>query len=374
MLRNQQDIVNWLREENPAKLETLFQAADTTRLETVGKQVHLRGLIEFSNYCRRSCLYCGIRRDQTACRRYRMTPGEILASARFGASLGLGTIVLQSGEDPALDCDQMAEIIRSIKDETGSAVTLSLGERTYDELERLKDAGADRYLIRFETANQTLYRKIHPPLSPPGPDRLTILSWLRDLGYEIGSGIMVGIPGESYEDLANDIETFRQIDLDMIGLGPYVADPGTPLGQPDNNMQETTPNQVPNTTTMTLKVIAVTRLLCPSINIPSTTALESIDPSSGYESGLQCGANVIMPNVTPSPYRSLYTIYPSKACVYQPPEMLIERLRKNLQIMGREIGNGRGDSTHFLNRIQSTNSNQQALCRKENGNIDETIL
>ncbi len=289
--------------------------------------MHLRGLIEISNHCIRHCLYCGIRAcvpmgqasslsDTLA--RYRLSAAEILACARTARLLGYGTVVMQSGEDPGLTREFIADVIRAIKAETGLAITLSLGERSDEELREWKMAGADRFLLRFETSDPDLYRTIHPSLPGTLSDRVAQLQRMREMGYEIGSGVMVGIPGQTWEILARDIELFRDLDIDMIGIGPFLPSPRTPLGgEAAAKLRASDEEQVPNDELTTLKVVALTRLVCPEANLPSTTALATIDPATGRELGLVRGANIVMPNVTPPNYRILYEIYPGKACVHE---------------------------------------------------------
>jgi len=222
-------ILTWLQERDEAALDALWARADEVRRAHVGDAVHLRGLIEISNYCVRHCAYCGIAACAGPLPRYRMTRDEILACARKGRDLGFGTIVLQGGEDPDLTGPFVADVVRGITRETGAAVTLSLGERSDADLRAWRDAGANRYLLRFETTDPELYRRIHP--DPPGTvsDRLAQLVRMREMGYEIGTGVMVGIPGQTWDSLANDIWTFRDYDMDMIGIGPYLPSPRTPL-------------------------------------------------------------------------------------------------------------------------------------------------
>jgi len=342
-------LIAWLREADAASLETLWREADSARDRHVGGQVHLRGLVEISNHCRRSCAYCGLRHANAKVRRYRMSPAEILAAAKTAVGLGYGTVVLQAGEDEALTAPLVAEVIRQIKSgaHTGNlAVTLSLGERTEDELALWKDAGADRYLLRFETSNKTLFKRIHPPLPGRNCRRIDILRVLRDLGYETGSGIMVGIPGQTYEDLARDLATFVELDLDMIGLGPYVPHADTPLA----NAAPAEKDQTPNDGLMACKVVALTRLVCPDTNIPATTALSALDPISGYEGALTRGANVVMPNLTPTRYRRFYDIYPMDRGGCGGPVTFNKKIRARIAAIGRTTATGRGDSPHYLNR------------------------
>ncbi|MDP2853450.1 MAG: [FeFe] hydrogenase H-cluster radical SAM maturase HydE [Smithellaceae bacterium] len=337
---NEEEIIDWLREEDEQKLETLWQRANETRIAHVGDQVHLRGLIEISNICARRCGYCGISADNRQIERYRMTEEEIMDCVQKAVGFGYGTVVMQAGEDYGITREWMAHIIRRIKAETSLAVTLSLGERPAEDLMAWREAGANRYLIRFETSNRILYDRIHPPLGDNPSDRFAILANLKKLGYEVGSGIMIGIPGQIYEDLARDILAFRKLDLDMIGVGPFIPHPETPLGQclPDASVDE----QVPNTEKMTYKVIALTRLVCPEANIPSTTALASLNKTDGRELGLMRGANIVMPNLTPPQYRVMYEIYPNKACINETSEACASCLSMRILNIGRAVGSGQG--------------------------------
>lgn len=391
------DILVWLREADDTRLEELWREADRVRHENVGDEVHLRGLVEFSNHCARLCGYCGLRRDNRELGRYRMTLDEILACAREAVRFGYGTVVLQSGEDFGATAEWVADVVRRIKSETPLAVTLSLGERREPELLLWRHAGADRYLLRFETSNERLYAQIHPPRPGVRSDRIALLRRLREIGYEVGSGVMVGIPGQSWDDLANDIEMFRHLDLDMIGVGPYIPHPATPLGGVMAGAETTTGSpedrdpagnpthdeaardqadregtardempwdgapgetpallppdeQVPNDELTTLKAVALTRLVCPHSNIPSTTALATIDRDHGRELGLMRGANIVMPNLTPPEYRIGYEIYPGKACITETAEMCHGCLAGRIHSIGRSIGSGRGDSPALRER------------------------
>ena len=363
---DRRQMIQHLKETDPKEIRRLMDTADRVRREFVGDAVHLRGLVEFSNVCRRACHYCGIRSTNHSVNRYRMTADEIVKCVETASELGLGTVVLQSGEDPNLDIDRLAALIRRIKSEYNPAVTLSIGERTYQELKQLKTAGADRYLLRFETTNNTLYHRYHPPWRSGSADRFTILKWLDELGYETGSGVMIGLPGQTYDDLCNDLEMFQKLNLDMIGIGPFIPHPDTPLTATNNVTVDS--NLVPNTPEMTLKALALTRIVCRDINIPSTTALETLKRRSGFESGLSSGANVVMPNVTPLKYRKLYSIYPTKACITEDARELVHRLKENLAVMGRQLGTGPGDSRHF----QVKNSRAPALSTgEEEGKLHE---
>jgi biotin synthase len=332
-------ILRWLREEDEQALELLYAQADEVRRNNVGDAVHLRGLIEISSHCVRHCLYCGLRFSHRM-ERYRMSREEILKCANNAATLGFGTIVMQSGEDYGIHAEWMSDLIREIKATLPLAITLSLGERDPHELEMWKQAGADRYLMRFETSDPALYAAIHPPLTNHSSDRIAQLRTLREMGYEIGSGIMVGIPGQSFDILARDIETFAELDLDMIGIGPFLPHPATPLGsdKPLFSIED----QVPGSEQMVLKAVALTRIVCPQANLPSTTALATMNPVNGREHGLQSGANVFMPNLTPSPYRRMYEIYPDKACVDEDAQQCDTCLRGRIRRLGRVPGAGPG--------------------------------
>ncbi|MDQ5984874.1 MAG: biotin synthase [Syntrophus sp. SKADARSKE-3] len=337
---NKEDIIAWLREENEQKLSTLWRLADEMRIAHVGNQVHLRGLIEISNICVRHCGYCGINAENRGISRYRMTEEEIMDCVHRAVDFGYGTVVMQAGEDYGITREWMAAIIRRIKTETSMAVTLSLGERPDEDLVAWREAGANRYLLRFETSNRNLYNRIHPPLRNKISDRFAILARLKVLGYEVGSGVMIGIPGQTYDDLARDILMFKQLDLDMVGVGPYILHPDTPLGkeQPPAQAGE----QVSNDELMTYKAVALTRLVCPEANIPSTTALATLNQIDGRELGLMRGANIVMPNLTPPKYRVMYEIYPNKACVGETSEACASCLSQRILRIGRTVGSGQG--------------------------------
>lgn len=329
----------WLHESDPARLEVLWRWADDVRRARVGDEVHLRGLIEVSNNCHRQCHYCGLRAGIRELSRYRMTADEVAVCARQAVEYGFGTVVLQAGEDEALTADWVEGLIRRIKEETGLAVTLSLGERSSAELAAWRRAGADRYLLRIETSNAELFARIHPSKAG-APSRADRLLLAREMGYEIGSGVMVGLPGQSLEDLANDLDLFARLDLDMIGIGPFIPHPATPLGR--EALQRSVADRIGDRELMTYKMLALTRLACPEANIPSTTALATINVAAGRELGLQRGANVVMPNLTPPKYRVLYEVYPGKPCTHETADALQGRLDSRIQGIGRRRGSGPG--------------------------------
>ncbi len=336
------DLLEWLHESRPACLQELYKRADSVRKKHVGDAIHLRGLIEISSHCARQCMYCGLRSANSSLERYRMTREEILNCALHAERLGYGTVVIQAGEDAKLTAEWIEEIVWWIKRETALAVTLSLGERREEELQLWRTAGADRYLLRFETSDPKLFRAIHPARVPAGPDRITLLRTLKSMGYEAGGGVMVGIPGQSFESLAKDILTFRALDLDMIGIGPYIPHAATPLGTGALRPPVDPSEQVPSNEEMVYKMLALTRLVCPNANIPSTTALATINKVNGRKQGLRVGANVVMPNLTPVKYRSLYQIYPAKACIDEGADDCNQCLRGQIHSLGRFAGRSPG--------------------------------
>lgn len=313
--------------KNDTVNELLFDTADKVRKQYVGDEVHLRGLIEFSNICRCNCFYCGLRKDNTAVQRYRMTLEEILLLAQKAKDFGYKTVVLQSGEDAYFDTDKMCRIIQEIK-ELDLALTLSIGEKSYEEYKAYKDAGADRYLLRIETTDRELYKKLHPSMS--FENRVRCLNDLKTLGFEVGTGCLVGLPHQSDESLARDILFFKNIDADMIGLGPFIPSPQTPLQ-----------NENGGTLIKALKVMALTRLLLPDINIPATTAMETLQ-ENGRMLALKSGANVVMPNVTDEECKQKYTIYPGKAGLNNTAQEYRNSIVKKIEAIGRTISNGYG--------------------------------
>ena len=333
----------WLLERDPAALRHLWAEADTIRAAHVGDEVHLRGLIEASSHCIRHCLYCGLRAPSQGLDRFRMDAGEIHACALEALKLGYGSVVMQGGEDPGLTRELIATAIHRIKADTPLAVTLSLGERSDADLLAWREAGADRYLLRFETTDPQLYHRIHPSLPGTVSDRFAQLERMREMGYEIGTGVMVGIPGQTWDTLASDILRFRDFDMDMIGVGPFLPSPRTPLGGKGVLAFLAPPaDQVPNDELTTLKAVALTRLLCPDANIPSTTALATLDRERGRELALMRGANVVMPNVTPLEYRARYEIYPGKACINETATACQGCLEGRIRALGRQVGKGPG--------------------------------
>ncbi len=314
------------------KNDWLFKEADRVRRENVGDEVHLRGLIEFSNICKRQCKYCGLRSSNKEIERYRILKEEILLYAKKAVEMGYQTLVLQSGEDEYYDTDKMIEIIREIK-KFDIALTLSIGEKTYEEFKAFKEAGVDRYLIRIETTDEKLYQEMHPNAS--FENRVQCLYNLKSLGFETGSGCLVGLPNQTIESLADDILFFKELDADMIGIGPFIPHEQTPLKDaPKGDFW------------LALKVMALTRINLPNINIPATTAMETLNPN-GRIIALQSGANVVMPNVTSKEYRAKYEIYPGKICINENPEQCRGCIEAKIKSIGRTISQTKG----FRNKL-----------------------
>lgn len=327
---SKEEIVTLLSLDDKNDQQKLFDRANELRLLYCGEEVHLRGIIEISNICEQNCVYCGLRSDNKKLERYRMTPEEIIETAKNISNLGIFTIVLQSGEDCHFDSDIISYLIYQIKQKANVAITLSLGERTFDEYRTWKIAGADRYLLKHETANKILYEKYH--FKQQLSDRLEHLNFLKSIGYQIGSGGMIGLPMQTNEDIADDILLCKTLDLDMAAFGPFISSPDTPY----HNFRS-------GSTELTLKTMAVARIVLKKVHIPATTALDTID-SIGREKGLSAGANVVMPDLTPFPYRSNYQIYPNKRGSSDDPAISTASLQKRIEALGRKISSKRGDS------------------------------
>jgi biotin synthase len=335
---NREEIRRRLDPETSGPAEDLRRAADAVRAATVGDEVHLRGLIEVSNHCVRRCAYCGISLHNAYLPRYRMGANEILEGAQKALQFGYGTVVLQAGEDPGLSRRFVAEVIRRLRGETGLAVTLSLGERDPADLKAWREAGADRYLLKFETSAPLLYAAIHPPREGADIHRSEWVRILEDQGYEVGTGILVGLPGQSLHSLAEDLELLADLDPDMVATGPYLPHPETPLAR-SPALPPVPPGALRD---LCLRVLALTRILLPEANIPSTTALSTLDPLRGLELGLRWGANVVMPDLTPERYRRFYAIYPGRRVSGEWDRESHEALLDLLGRLGRRPGKGPG--------------------------------
>ena len=342
---SKQDLIELLRISEPRDLRLLFDRAYRIKEKHVGRTVYLRGIIEFSNICRKNCYYCGIRQGNNAVKRFQMSTEEILDAARWARDNRYGSVVLQSGER------RDREFVRFVKKTVAAiekmsrgelAVTLSLGEQTLDTFRSWREAGADRYLLRIETSNPKLYRTLHPE-DHDHRFRLRCLDHLRSAGFQVGTGVMIGFPGQTMEDLVDDILFFKKEDVDMIGMGPFIPHHHTPLGTCYDGVSGWKKRQLE----LGLKMIALTRMVLKDVNIASTTALQTLR-SDGRELGLRAGANVIMPNITQTQYRSDYQLYDGKACLDENAAMCRDCLRARIESLGETIGYGqKGDSLHF---------------------------
>ena len=307
--------------------DELAAAADSVRRAFVGDGIHLRGLIEFSNICRQNCLYCGLRRDNKKIERYRLSTAEILTFAAKARDCGYQTVVLQSGEDSWFTTEIMVQLLQEIK-AMGMAITLSIGEKSYHEYKAYKAAGADRYLLRIETTDKALYERLDPAMS--FENRQRCLRDLKSLGYEVGTGSLVGLPGQTLASLADDLLFFQRIDADMVGIGPFIPNADTPLGTATGGEFH-----------LSRRFVSLLRLLLPEANIPATTAMESLQPDARMIT-LRSGANVVMPNATEGEYRRKYALYPGKICVDDTPEKCRGCIGGKITAIGRHIAGDYG--------------------------------
>ena len=330
------------------EMQELFKAAYQVKLDTVGPVAYFRGIIEMSNHCVKDCYYCGIRRSNREVERYLMDEDEVVNTAMWAHAQRYGSMVLQTGERQDDEFTEMIErILLRIKDESNGelGVTLSLGEQSEDVYRTWFNAGAHRYLLRIETTNKELYSQLHPA-DHSFEERLECLNKLRKVGYQVGTGVMMGLPGQTTEDLVDDIIFFKNMDIDMIGMGPYIVHDQTPLASEAENYNPDTQFE------MGLKMIAVSRLFLRDVNIAATTALQALNPT-GRELGLQAGANIIMPNITDTKYRKAYQLYDGKPCLEDSSGMCKGCLSKRIDSIGETIGLGKwGDSPHFEKRTQ----------------------
>ncbi len=348
-----QEILTYLREDDPTQIEALHLRAEETRHRHVGEEVYLRALIEISNHCTNTCHYCGLRAPNFELERYRMEEQEILDCVDSAVELGLRTIVIQAGNDPRLTRSWVANLISCILNRHDVAIALSLGERSYDDYGAWREAGAQRYLLRFETSDENLFASLHGSKRVHPHPRLLRLSWMRKLGYETGGGIMVGLPGQTLDILADDILIFQRSGLDMIGIGPFLPHPKTPLAGWAANKNDVA--QVLPTPAMTLKVIALSRLACPEANIPATTAITAATGEEMRLKSLTWGANVLMQNLTPKKYRLCYDIYPGKASSPNYTFVQHQHVLDTLARMKRPVGAGYGEAPSWLRRMRDGN-------------------
>jgi biotin synthase len=308
----------------------LFEKSNQIRKEYCGDEIHIRGIIEFSNYCRCNCFYCGINRKNKNVSRYRMDLGEIVEYAKNAYKVGYKTVVLQSGEDMWYTKEKISYVVQEIKKIGNIAITLSVGERSYEDYKQWKLDGADRFLLKHETADEKLYNTLHPHSS--FANRLRCLKWLKELGYQVGSGFMIGLPGQTLETIAKDILLLKELDVDMVGIGPFIPHPKTEL----RNAKKGNAN-------LTLKALALTRILLKKPHLPTTTALEVTDIDS-RKNAFFAGANVIMRKVHPFKYRKLYEIYPNPNINNKGVSEERTEIEEYIKLIGRKVSVTRGDA------------------------------
>lgn len=350
---DKQEIIRLLKTKGKERT-LLLQRSQKKKEEIVGNKVFFRGLIEFSNICSKDCLYCGIRKSNEKVFRYNANDSEILGACKFAWDNKFASVVLQSGEISSPEfVNRVDDLLKKIKQLSNNelGITLSCGEQTRETYLRWFESGAHRYLLRIESSNANLYYKIHPQNKKHSFDRrIKALQSLKETGYQVGTGVMVGLPFQTYEDLANDLLFFKQLDIDMCGMGPYIEHEDTPLYQ-YRHLLKTKKERFD----LTLNMIAVLRLLMPDINMAAATALQAIDPA-GREKALAIGANVLMPNLTPCEYRKEYQLYENKPCLDEDAELCRNCLEARIELAGSEIGYGEwGDSKHFFKRTKRAN-------------------
>jgi biotin synthase len=339
-----------LLESKDAEKQLLFQRAFDIKRKEIGKKVHFRGLVEFSNLCGKDCYYCGIRKSNREIRRYDLTDEQILEAARFAYKNRYGSFIMQSGElgSPAFTV-RIENLIKKIKKLSDGklGITLSLGEQDEEVYKKWFSAGAHRYLLRIESSNPGLYQRFHPSDKLHGyARRLTCLKTLQRIGYQTGTGVMIGLPFQTSGDLADDLLFMKEFDIDMVGMGPYIEHRNTPIYQYRHELLP-----IEERFDLSLKMIATLRILMRDINIAAATALQSIDPL-GREKAVKVGANIIMPNITPGKYRNDYALYENKPCVDVEPEECTSCLDVKIQLADEEIGyNEWGDSKHFHKKV-----------------------
>jgi biotin synthase len=347
-LYSEDNLVTLLSISDKEDMDYLFKKAYEIKTRYVGRVVYLRGLVELSNICRKNCYYCGIRKDNTKVNRYLMTKDEIIETAKQAWQWGYGSVVLQAGETISEKyIDFIADVVRSIKRISNGeiGITLSLGEQQKEAYRLWYEAGAHRYLLRIETSDPALYKTLHPD-DHSFDERLACLNDLKEQGYMLGTGVMIGLPGQTLNHLANDINFFRAIDADMIGMGPYIPHPETPLTTVNDGF-EFIKNERLN---LSLRMIATVRAVLKDVNIASTTALQSIN-DYGRELGIMAGANIIMPNVTDFKYKKDYILYDNKPCIGENAVLCKDCLASRIKSIGEQIGyNKTGDSPHFKRR------------------------
>lgn len=343
-----QDIVALLAAEGDDR-QLIFSKAADVKERFVGSKVYYRGLIEFSNLCGKNCYYCGIRSGNKATRRYEATEEEVLSAARYAWKNKFGSVVIQAGERSGTAyVERIERLVKGIKELSGGelGITLSLGEQREETYRRWFDAGAHRYLLRIEVSNPELYRKYHPTdKTHDYQARLQCLHLLRKVGYQVGSGVMIGLPFQSLHDLADDLLFLQEHDIDMVGMGPYIEHEHTPMVQHKDQLLPKIERFQ-----LSLRMVAILRIMMKDINIAATTAMQAIDPL-GREKSIKVGANIIMPNLTPTHYREDYLLYEDKPCIDEDADECKRCLEARIHMAGSQVGYGEwGDSQHFAKR------------------------
>lgn len=329
---SKEEWVRLIENRTPELAEYLFSEARKVREAHYGKTVYIRGLIEFTNYCKNDCLYCGIRKSNKNAQRYRLDKETILACCERGYELGFRTFVLQGGEDGHFHDECLADLVRAIKEaHPDCAITLSVGEKSYESYQKLHEAGTDRYLLRHETYNEAHYQSLHPK-ELSAKNRQQCLWDLKDIGYQVGTGFMVGAPGQTAEHLAEDMLFLKKLNPHMVGIGPFIPHHDTPFA-----------DQKAGTLELTLYMLGLIRLMLPKVLLPSTTALGTIDPN-GREKGILAGANVVMPNLSPENVRAKYLLYDNKLCAGDEAAESLKNLKLRMKNIGYEVVVSRGDS------------------------------
>ncbi|MCD4707904.1 MAG: [FeFe] hydrogenase H-cluster radical SAM maturase HydE [Candidatus Sabulitectum sp.] len=343
-------LIHFLTTTDSAEIEAVRIAAEKTLLKYCGDNVYYRGLIEFSNNCALDCGYCGIRKSNTKVQRYTVKEDDIVKAARWCAEVRYGSLVLQSGERHDRQFIEFVErITKRIKQETtssilpqGLGITLCVGEHSLETYRGFRDAGAHRYLLRIETTNDELFKSIHPNQQNLD-SRLKSLEYLKEAGFQVGTGVMIGLPGQTPEMLADDLLFYKKHDFDMFGMGPFIPHKDTPMGNLPVMPEE-------QRTNLGLMMIALTRLLTKDTNVAATTALQALDPI-GREKGLSFGANILMPQLTPTEFRENYLLYENKPCVDEEKEDCLNCLKRRVEMVGRIVAQDQwGDSRHFFAR------------------------
>ncbi len=355
---DREDLAQLLTVQVDREKHRIYRKAHEIKKKYAGNAVYLRGLIELSNICRKDCHYCGIRKSNHQVNRYTLTEEEVVEKALWAWRRNFGSIVIQSGErTDKTFIELVTASIIAIRKETDNTlgITLSLGEQSMDTYRQWLDAGAHRYLLRIETSSEELFRKIHPDNEfHRFEDRLRALDNLKKAGYQTGTGVMIGLPGQTADDLANDLLFMRYFDVDMIGMGPYIPHQDTPMGKGMESLPTGTPSLLPPAERfeLSLRMIALARIMMKDINIAASTAMQVLDPD-GRIKAILAGANVFMPNMTPKVYADNYNLYNGKPAVIDDPMIVVKDLETRLKAFGEIIGYGKwGDSKHYFKRTK----------------------